>query len=213
MPDGPTAPLPDETNPYASPKAPVDPDWKGAAEIEGAWRRGDEMLLAGVESKTPRACWVSNRTTSVRERWLDSMPRRARIPLLLLLALPVLGLGLVAAWEILNALLGRFPRVNCWLRTGAVPWHGTVETVSKLLMAVGCVGVNMTCIALLNPLVGQVVATYPAFFLVLATGIALDAVKERTLSGLTVERQGDGLIHVGGVHPDYLARLPEYPGR
>jgi hypothetical protein len=55
MPDGPIAPLPDDANPYASPKAPTDPDWRKLQESEGAWRLGDEMLLAGKKSKTPRA--------------------------------------------------------------------------------------------------------------------------------------------------------------
>ena len=215
MPDGQPAPLPDDTNPYASPKAPTDPNWKVPQQIEGAWRRGDEMLLAGRKSKTPRACWVSDRTTWVHAGSLASMPKKARSALLLLLALPVLGYALVAVYVIVNALFGRFPRVSCWLRTRAIALHGTVETVSNVLMGIGCVGTNVVCIKQLETPIGpaQAFATYAGFFLVLGAGIALDAVKDRAILGLTVERQEDGLVHVRGVHPDYLARLPEYPGQ
>ncbi len=215
MPDGLTAPLPDETNPYASPKAPVDPDWKGAEQIEGAWRRGDEMLLAGGKSMTPRACWVSNRSWRIHPNTLASAPKRVIIPMIFLLGVPLLGLLLVCLLALLNALFRWFPWVRCWLRLGLDLWYEAGEGVACILVGSGCVGANvgglMLCAAWEIGLLPGLIA-YAAALLVLTAGIALSAVLPRAILGLAVERQEDGLVHVRGVHPDYLARLPEYPG-
>jgi hypothetical protein len=53
--------------------------------------------------------------------------------------------------------------------------------------------------------------TYAAALLVLTVGVGISAVVPHATLGLTVEHQEDGLVHVRGVHPDYLARLPAYP--
>jgi hypothetical protein len=216
MPDGQPAPLLDDTNPYASPEAPTDPNWKLLQEIEGAWRRGDEMLLAGDKSKTPRACWISNRVGAVYADALSSAPKRVIIPLLFLFAVPVLGVLFLALLELLDSAFGWFPSVKCWSRRGLSVRHLTVKAVAYLLIMAGCIGANVVGLALCDARrVGLLdgLTLYAPALLALTAGIALSAVLPRATLGLTVERQEDGLIHVRGVHPDYLARLPEYPGQ
>jgi hypothetical protein len=133
---------------------------------------------------------------------------------LFLLGLPALGFVLVGLFELLNALFGRFPLVNCWLRWGLSARNAMVEAVAYLLIASGCVGANIGGLLLcaawdIGLLPGLM--TYAAALLVLTVGVGISAVVPRATLGLTVERKEDGLIHVRGVHPDYLARLPEYP--
>jgi hypothetical protein len=212
MPDGQPAPLPDEANPYASPKAPTDPNWKALSEIEEAWRHGDEMLLAGKKSKTPRACWVSNKVGGVYACHFSLIPKRT----LFLLGVPALGFLVLGLFELFNAVFGWFPSVYCWSRRGLFAWYITVHAVVFMLIVAGFVGTNVGGLALcgagdIGLLPGLIV--YAAALVALTAGIALSAVLPRVILGLTVERQEDGLIHVRGVHPDYLARLPEYPGR
>jgi len=132
-----------------------------------------------------------------------------------LLSVPCLGFCLVGLFELFNALLGRFPAVNCWLRRGLGAWHGAVEAAAYIMIAIGCVGANVGGLVLcdarnIGPLPGLTI--YAAALLVSTAGIALSAVLPHAVLGLSVERQQDGLVHVRGVHPDYLARLPEYPG-
>ena len=219
MPDGPTAPLPDETNPYASPKAPVDLEWKRLHESEGAWRRGDEMLLAGRKSKTPQACWVSNNSVEVRPCPLSSAPKKLTVLLVLLLGVPGVALAflnLFAILYILNWLLGWFPEAKCWLCEEVEVRHRAVLFLFLVLIIVGGVGAVVGLSLLLDPpRVGLLpgLITYAAALLAVIGAAWLVAVLPRATLGLTVERQKDGLIHVRGVHPDYLARLPKYPGR
>jgi hypothetical protein len=155
----------------------------------------------------------------VRPCPLSSAPKKLTVLLVLLLGVPgvaIFFLHLFAVLYILNLLFGWFPEPRCWLCKEVSARHRAADFLFLILIIVGGVCAVVGLALLLDPpRVGLLpgLITYAAALLAVIAAAWLVAVLPRATLGLTVERQKDGLVHVRGVHPDYLARLPEYPGR
>jgi hypothetical protein len=196
-----------QENPYASPEGAAE---AAVPEVHGIWRDGDELVLVPLGVKAPKACWVTNKTGFVvRFR----VPRCSLLhSTLLYSALAFAAFGIIAGTPLLgglgflvlglNVFLGE--RVYGWLSWGMATRHIAGMLVEGLLI-LSSVFVNLG--ALSHP---HSEPAYLALPLVACTISAMTYLN-RILLGLHAVPGADVTIRIRGVHPDYLARLPDHP--
>ena len=200
-------------NPYASPQTAVEPMEGLLSEMDVTWRDGDEIALLPGGSRAPEACWVTNES-----RWIVNSPLVDDAPAVLLVfglfQIPVVGFVLAVAAAFTLTVLGKMPRESVnyarlsW-RLGALRF--AVAFATGILFVLGFVLSNVAFGLLCSG--AAIGGLSMSVFAILIVGLHLYAYgnRDRLVLGLEARREGH-LVRVRGVHPDYLSRLPPWPG-
>jgi len=190
-----------EQNPYASPQAAIENESSQA----GPWRDGKELVLLTGRSPTPRACWVTDRTRHCR-KWAISSISDILAGLLVLVFVPGVGLPLAGIITVVLLVNGRLrsSTIDAWIAWPRCLAY-LVAVLTASLLPVAALFLTISGFAT-NPWLGIAAITLLlAYYLVIRFG-------DRVFLGLYACQGKDGTLRVRGVHPDYLNRLPPWPG-
>ncbi len=190
-----------DENPYASPEGAAEP---AVPEIHGIWRDGDELVVLPRDMKAPKACWVTNKTGFVSRCYLNSHSR-AGLALSTLIFIPLIGVVLYPIVSVLFAFFGhlRIRPPVAWLGWGVKMRQGFGAGVGGVLFLIAFMLSSLAGISTSLTLLLMAVPFMVAGLLVIVWG-------DRLLIGLHTRYGEKGTYRIRGVHPDYLARLPEY---
>ena len=191
-------------NPYASPQTAIETPPSPESEMGQIWREGDELVFVRNRAQPPRACWVTN-----RDRFLHRSPLvddgRAAAVLLSVLQIPFVGFFLAVGAAVVMSILGWMGGAQslAWLTWELSLKRAIVAMVTAFLFVVAFFMSNVS------------VAVDSWLFLlalpIAALQVYLYVARDRLVLGLEARRDGRHLVRVRGVHPDYLARLPQRP--
>ncbi len=189
-------------NPYASPLGADEP--ADMTESVGVWRDGDELVMLTARVKSPKACWVTNRTAMVLLSPIVSDSPVVAVSLFLL-HVPFVGgvLSIAAAFLLQNrGLVPSFPtlgylRFRLWIVRLAIA--GFVSLSLMVALAVSTLALVIWEPWLTLPLIPAVIVQVLVYYY-----------RDRVQLGLAGRPDGKGLVRIRGVHPDYLARLPQF---
>lgn len=188
-------------NPYQSPQAPpaqsFGPPFDQQAAIAGVWRKGD-LLVMDKRAQLPNVCVKSN------------LPAERFLKRKLAWHHPLISISILASpliYIILAAILTKRATIHIGLTE---EWHARRRTrliVTWLLI--------LTSAAMLVGgfvLVDQMRDVAPLMFLgaliLFIAGLIFGVVATRLVTPTKIT---DDLVFIKGVHPDFLAGLPEFP--
>lgn len=189
-------------NPYASPLGADEP--ADMTESIGVWRDGDELVMLTARVKSPKACWVTNRTALVLLSPIVSDSPYVAVSLFLL-HVPFVGgvLSIAAAFILQNrGLVPSFPtlgylRFRLWIVRLVI-----AGMVSLSLMV--ALGVSAVALVVWEPWLA--LPLFPAAIV----QVLVYYYRDRVQLGLAGRPDGKGLVRIRGVHPGYLDRLPQF---
>ncbi|HBO45463.1 MAG TPA: hypothetical protein DD670_16330 [Planctomycetaceae bacterium] len=215
----------DDWNPYAAPAEPDPADNLPADEIDpnrpaGLWRK-DKLLILRRDAVVPDWCArtggpAGGRQRILRLRWMPGWLQVGYIILSIALVTTILYLGshemttmivvvlvLVASTASRSLIRRAEVEIGCCQAARSRDYAFAAVRFVVLLAVVG----------------GYFVAVYwfghrpRGYFLVIfLTSWALLRVLHLLVRPLTVAHIDDEYVHLKNIHPDYLARLPEWPG-
>ncbi len=191
-------------NPYASPQAAIEASPSPEPEMGQIWREGDELVFIRKQARPPRACWVTNRERFLHQAPLVDDAVGAAVVLGLLL-IPIVGFILALFVAVVATILGHIGGAPslAWLTWGLAFKRAMVALTVGFLFIAAFATSNIS-----------VAGGSPLFLVAVVIGalaIYLYVTRDRLVLGLEARRDGRRLVRVRGVHPDYLARLPERP--
>ena len=193
-------------NPYATPIAADEPAQMTVPEMGGIWRDGDELVMLSREAKPPKACWVTNRSGLVLRCPIVCDSPWVAVALLAL-HIPVVGAVLSILAAAVLTMLAKVPNYP------TLGWISLRLWLIRLLIAV-VVSASLM-VAFFISIGGMVIGNPDMIIYVVALGVTQVVIyyfRDRAVLGLKGWTVAKGVVRLRGVHPDYLNRLPEYPG-